>query len=331
MKGIHVNWTKPYFHKHRLRGYGFESTRQLASKTYEQPDYQVLYTILSALHWKKNGPISLYTDSIGAAFYQQLGILDMYDEVNVKFLNGYSKTDVDPAYFWTSGKIKVLANQSEPFVFLDQDMIIRTKLPNYIFNKDITVAHWEIPRGYYYFDKERWDRDIKHVDWIENYHVDDLSPNTSFLYFKDPKIIKDYHALHKKLVNTNGEEVPEWFWLLTDQGILGHVIRQNDYKVQTLTDKIFLAGVNHGTPETRYKGISESWYYPAIDYKEYINEDKEDLDWYHVWIDKIHFKFVPEYKKAQIRGFFEEIVALGFEKYLQHPRFHKYWREYANN
>ena len=31
------------------------------------------------------------------------------------------------AYFWTSGKIKCLAHQTEPFVFLDQDMIIRNK------------------------------------------------------------------------------------------------------------------------------------------------------------------------------------------------------------
>ena len=95
MKAIHVNWTKPYFEKHRLRGHGFESTKNLKSSTYTQLDYQILYTILSIVSWKKhNGPIKLYTDSIGAAFYQRFGLLDLYDEVDIRFLNNYSKTNI---------------------------------------------------------------------------------------------------------------------------------------------------------------------------------------------------------------------------------------------
>ena len=46
MKAIHVNWTKPYFEKHRLRGHGFESIIHYESDTYNLPDYQILYTIL---------------------------------------------------------------------------------------------------------------------------------------------------------------------------------------------------------------------------------------------------------------------------------------------
>ena len=54
MKAIHVNWTKPYFEKHRLRGHGFEVIKNIKSDTYVQPDYQLLYTIYSALSWKKH-------------------------------------------------------------------------------------------------------------------------------------------------------------------------------------------------------------------------------------------------------------------------------------
>ena len=50
-------------------------------------------------------PIKLYTDSIGASFYQRFGLLNLYDEVNINFLNNYSKSNIDAAYFWTSGKI----------------------------------------------------------------------------------------------------------------------------------------------------------------------------------------------------------------------------------
>ena len=131
MKAIHVNWTKPYFHRNRLRGHGFELLKNIKSDTYDVPDSQILFTLLSISYWKRyNGPIKLYTDSIGAAFYQRFGILDLYDEVDIKFLNNYSKSNVDPAYFWTSGKIKCLAHQTEPFVFLDNDMIIKQEIPD---------------------------------------------------------------------------------------------------------------------------------------------------------------------------------------------------------
>jgi hypothetical protein len=326
MKAIHVNWTKPYFERHRLRGYGFKTTRDIPSSTYDQPDYQILYTILSILYWKlHNGPIKLYTDSVGAAFYQQFNILDLYDEVNINFLNGYSKTNIDPAYFWTSGKIKCLANQAEPFVFLDQDMIIRSPLPDYIMQDDLTVTHWEIPRGYYYFEKEDWEQEISHIPFPQNYSTLDWSPNTSFLLFNNLTLLKEYHDWHKKLVDTKGASVPEWFWLLTDQGILGHVVREGDYKINTLTDKIYLADSNYGNSETRYKGQAENWYYPVSE----VNYNKDtDISWEHVWIDKIHYGWVPEYKEKQTQRFFEEIIHLKHEDYLMHPRFNKYWDEY---
>lgn len=326
MKAIHVNWTKPYFERHRLRGHGFDITRDLKSQTYDQPDYQILYTILSIIHWKRNnGPIKLYTDSIGLAFYQQFYIPELYDEVDINFLNGYSKTQVDPAYFWTSGKIKCLAHQTSPFVFLDQDMIIRSKLPDDVLKSEIAVTHWEIPRGYYYFNEKDWKSQIKHIDFPNNYNCLDWSPNTSFLLFNNLKIVKEYHDWHKKLVNTNGEEVPEWFWLLTDQGILGHVVREGDYSVNPLTDKIYLADSNYGNEETRYKGKCENWYYP-------MNPDytKEEISWEHVWIDKIHYSFIPDYKEKQTQRFFDEIVFLGYSDYLQHARFVKYWDVYKS-
>lgn len=327
MRAIHVNWTKPYFERHRLRGHGFEITRQLNSKEYDQPDYQILYTILSAWHWRKNGPIDLYTDTVGYNFYEELGLLDLYDNVNINFLDGYSKTNIDPAYFWTSGKIKVLANQTKPFVFLDQDMIIRDRLPQSLFKKDITVTHWEIPRGYYYFDKEKWEKEIKHIDFPKNYEWRDWSPNTSFLYFNNLNLLKEYHDWHKKLVNNKGNKVPEWFWLLTDQGILGHIIREGNYKTETLTDKIYLADSNYGTPETRHKGQAENWYYPIKG----ANKEKDNIDWYHVWIDKIHFYTNPKYKNSQTLGFFDEIIKINQSKFLSHPRFEKYWKQHENS
>jgi hypothetical protein len=325
MKGIHVNWTKPFFDRDRLRGHGFRATRDLKGECYDQPNYQILYTILSAGLWKlHNGSIKLYTDSIGFNFYQQFGINDLYDEVNISFLDGYSKSNIDPARFWTSGKIKVLANQKEPFVFMDQDMIIRQPIPEYILKGDVTATHWEIPRGYYYFEEQDWEREIKHIDFPTNYNCSDLCPNTSFLAVNNMDLNREYTRWHKKLVETNGNDVPEWFWLLTDQGILGHVIREGDYKANTLTDKVFLANSNYASKEERYKGKSEQWYMPiGAD-----NKKDKDLVWEHVWFNKIHFNMYPEFLKRETKRYFRECIELGLGKYLQHSRFKKDWDEY---
>ena len=327
MKGLHVNWTKPYFERQRLRGHGFEITRNLKSSYYDQPDHQIFYTLLSLAHWKHcNGPIKLYTDTVGLAFYQQFKIPELYDEVNISFLNGYSKTNIDPAYFWTSGKIKVLANQYEPFVFLDQDMIIRDKLSDYLINKDITVTHWEIPGGYYYFSKEQWEKEITHINYPDGLTVNDWSPNTSFLCFNNIDLVKEYTNWHSKLVKTDGQEVPEWFWLFTDQGILGHVLRKGDYTVQTLTDKIFYGNSNYGTSDSRNKGISEPWY-QLLD----ANISKDRLNWEHVWLKKVDYSYNEELLKADTQRFFDECVQMGLHKYLEYARFKKYWDEFHKN
>lgn len=328
MNALHVNWTAPFFNRARLRGHGFQITKDLKGECYDQPDYQIFYTILSAHHWKlHNGPIKLYTDTVGLEFYRQFNLDKLYNEIDIRFLNNYTKSKIDPALFWTSGKIRCLANQSKPFVFLDQDLIIRSTIPTRLYEKDILITHWEIPGGFYYFSEEDWNKQIKHIEFPENLSVKDWSPNTSFLYFKDTATVKEYNDWHRKLVDNKNNETPEWFWLFTDQGILGHIIRENEYNVDTLTDRIFFADNNRGTIKTRYKGICEDWYYP-------LGPDltkEEHIKWEHVWLRKSMYSEHPEIKKKETQIFFNECVELGLTEHLQFSRFQKYWDEYNKN
>jgi len=328
MKAIHVNWTAPFFHRERLRGHGDMSAPKKTEETYNIPDYQIFYTILSVLNWKKYNPdipIKLYTDSIGLAFYSQFGIDKIYDEVDIKFLNGYSRTDIDPAYFWTSGKIRVLSNQKQPFVFFDQDLIIRSKLPQWVVGgHDLTITHWEIPGGYYYFTEKEWREQIKHIEYPEDFRVNDFSPNTSFLYINNLSLLNEYTEWHKKLVDIKGNHVPEWFWLVTDQGILGHIIRQGKYQTRTLTDKCFLANNNVGTQETRQYGISEPWYYPE---NPDLTKD-EEIQWEHIWFQKTFYNFDTLYRIHETYRFFLEIKQLGRGDLIENGRFSKWWKAF---
>jgi hypothetical protein len=128
-------------------------------------------------------------------------------------------------------------------------------------------------------------------------------------------LLKEYHEWHKKLVTTKGETVPEWFWLLTDQGILGHIIRENDYNTNTLTNKIALAHHNTTSGNKRYKGKAEKWYTPEKPSPE------REVRFEHVWLDKINTE------NLHTQEWFNEIV-----NNFQRPdivsndvRWRKYW------
>jgi diadenosine tetraphosphatase ApaH/serine/threonine PP2A family protein phosphatase len=297
MKGVHVNWTRPFFERHRLRGHGFKIQRELQD-SYTQPTYQILYTVLSVLRWKQfNGPIKLYTDTIGLQFYQSIGVDKLYDEINTEILDNY--TEIDAAHFWTSGKIHCLQFETEPFTFLDQDFIVRGKIPSH--PTDLAVGHWEIPRGYYYFTREQFNREVSHYKLPDDYNPNAWIPNTSFMQVNNIEVIKNYVEEHKKMVSTN-QEVPEWFWLLTDQGVLGHTIRHFNYSVDSLTDKIFLSDSDYGSESTRAQGLSEAWYYPMN-----ANLDKDSLEWEHVWLAKVVYGLNPDFLAQDTKRFRDEI------------------------
>ena len=300
MRAIHVNWTKPFFHRDRLRGHGFKVFRSYDSDSYFQPEYSILTTILSALWWKRiNGSIKLYTDNVGAEYYRKIGILEIYDEVNTDVLENYN--DVDPAYFWTSGKIRCLKEETDPFVFLDQDFIVRSKLPD--LETPITIGHWEIPRGYYYFTKDQFEREIKHCEFPKNYNINALVPNTSFLAFNDLRIRDLYVSMHSDLVKTEGHEVPEWFWLLTDQGILGHAIRESQTKTGTITDRVYLSDSDHANIMGRRYGLSEPWY-------TFTSPKKDIVSWEHLWYMKAVFSDEPELRESTEHRYKEEIKSV---------------------
>jgi len=206
-------------------------------------------------------------------------------------------------------------------------MIIRETLPDWVRTKDLTIAHWEIGRGYYYFDKEKFEKEITHVPWIENYNVDDWSPNTSFLCFNNMELLRKYHKWHKHLVNTHGKiNVPEWFWLLTDQGILGHIVRENDFKVNTLTQEIALSHHNTIDLSTRYKGKAEKWYSLINPDYDHINDREKEVVFEHVWLDKINTQ------NLEIKKWFKEIVEqLDGSKYLDSEVWYKHWIDYHEN
>ena len=296
MKGVFVNWTKPYVERKRLRGHAFSVYRAQESDIYMTTDQEILFTILSVGYWKKfNVPTKLFTDKTGFDYYRKNGMLKLWDEIDVHTLENYDY--VDAGQFWTSGKSYAIGKQEGPFVFLDLDFIVRQKLPDWVFNSKITIPYWEIPRGYYYPTEEQYSQ-IKHWKPKDGYSYKMLIPNTSFLYINDSNVQKEYLEEHLKAVNTK-DEVPEWFWLVTDQGLFGQSLRNNNVIPQTLTDRVFLADTEYVESEV---GRADPFFYMLSH-----DKSKEQLNWDHVWFRKIVYNYDEGERVKDCKKFYKEI------------------------
>jgi hypothetical protein len=298
MTGVFVNWTKPFVERKRLRGHAFKVYRDHESDEYTTTDQELLFTILSVGYWKKfNGPTKLYTDKVGFDYYRKNKMLKLWDEIDVVTLENYDS--VDAGQFWTSAKSFAIGKQPLPFVFLDLDFIVRQKLPDWVFESKVTIPYWEIPRGYYYPTKEQYES-IKHWKPKENYAFNMLIPNTSFIYLNDESVQKEYLEEHLRAVNTK-DEIPEWFWLVTDQGLFGQSLRNNNVNPNSLTDKVFLAEYEFvDTPI----GKAEAFFY-----KVEHDKSKDLLNWHHVWFQKIVYNFNEEVRVNDCKNFYQEILS----------------------
>ena len=144
--------------------------------------------------------------------------------------------------------------------------------------------------------------------------------------YNNLEIVKEYVDWHKRLVDTPDQNTPNWFWLVTDQGILGHLIRQKKLNVQTLTDRVYLPYADFHFGEdvfTRFlEGYPHQWHLPLKP-----DETKEQLDWEHIWLAKIAYQDRPNLIQQEAQRYFDEIWQLGGQSYLQHPRFSRYWHK----
>lgn len=315
MKGVFVNWTKPFVERKRLRGHAFKMQRELFSDEYTTTDEEILFTILSVGYWKKyNGQTKLYTDKRGLTYYIKNNMLDLWDEIDVNTLENYD--EVDAGQFWTSGKSYCIGVEKGPFCFMDLDFIVRERLPEWVFNSDVTIPYWEIPRGYYYPTKEQYS-EIKHWSPPSDFAYNMMIPNTSFLYINNNLVQSEYLRDHINAVDTE-DEVPEWFWLVTDQGLFGQVLRRFNMNVQTLTDRVFIADHEGYEPKV---GLCNGHYYP-IEH----DKTKDDLKWWHVWTRKVLYASDEDARVSDCKRFYQEIVQElpKYKHLLNNPRLERY-------
>jgi hypothetical protein len=278
---------------------------EISSDEYDIIDYELLIQKVAVLRAKKHiGKTKLYTDTIGYEFYSKMGMLELWDEIDIDTLNQFDSdnSEVVAGKFWTTGKSIVIGKQSEPFVFLDNDFIIREELPHWVFDYDLVHTHWEIQRGHFFVSNIQIDQ----IGGLEDFAQNMLMPNTSFLYINSLELCKDYLKKHMDIISRTYEHIPEWLWLLADQGIMGYSARKLNLKVESLENAIY---VSYPDDDVSKVGCMPGW----VDNRNHIDHTR--LNYEHIWFTKHRLKNDIEYRNKRILELKNELYALTQNKF----------------
>ena len=295
-KIIYVTWTKPFFNKNNFTGIkSYLKDGSQAPLEYKLEDYEKLMQIYSFTSAKRHtgAPIKMYTDTAGYEYYRKENMLQYFDEVDVDFLNSVNAdSSIDPAKFWTSGKILSICNEKPPFLFLDTDLFLLNKIPDWVFEKDVTHAHWELLRAWLYVAEGRV-RDEFKLD-IPEFSETMLIPNTCFLFMNDNELVKSlqerYRELHLEIVRKNYQYVPDELWLMTDQNILGYLLRARNANVGHAINKIYIQFADN-------LGSTAVGNTPRWTHFDNIERQLPEVNYHHVWFEKTHLHQNSEYKE----------------------------------
>lgn len=307
MKVIFVNWTRPFFERKNFVGYKKHSTYEYNGDDYFLPSHEIVMQLASITSAKvKTGfPVKLITDNVGKEYYEKIGLLDLFDEVDTETLeNLNNEYNINPAQFWTSGKIISICKEEPPFVFMDLDLIMESDFPGWVFNYDVVHTHWELSRSFLYIEKHMVDNLGLNIPTFNDRM---LIPNTSFLFINNKKVLEDYLKLHLEIVTRKYEQVPDWLWLMSDQHILGYTIRDQNCKVTSFSDKTY---VQFPDEEKNKVGGLPQW----ITIPQQFQEPTVNFE--HVWLDKSTIINNQQFKDLKLKKWKTSIIENGYNHKL---------------
>jgi hypothetical protein len=157
------------------------------------------------------------------------------------------------------------------------------------------------------FTENEFNSTINHYKLPEDYSIKSLVPNTSFLFFKNDKVLSEYKTIHIECINTV-DVYPEWFWLYTDQCSLGYLIRKHKIKVDTLSDFIFLMDSDFA-----YKNEDVELGYTQPYYLQ-MNREIRNIFYNHIWLRKVQYNDDPQLKFEDCKNWISELN-LNFPQY----------------
>jgi hypothetical protein len=271
MTGVHAFWSQPTLtgtQGHHLKG----------EKKFKMFDFELLHFVLSALFYKKyNGPIHLYTDNIFATYLNENKLLNVWDFVDVGKYNEFTSLNVNPKSNWTGFKTWLLSQIPSPFLLIDHDNIVYTKIPTELFDISVRFAHLESINPYYY--PNRQDMECGNFKFNDEWNWDLDVANTCLLYFNNEKFKNEYSnkAMEFEVNNSpTNKHLAEVQYLFADQRLLVMMLEQANIDYGTFSNRKFTPDgdnpdwTNVGSDKLIDKvGFDHTW-----GYKHHLKENK---------------------------------------------------------
>jgi hypothetical protein len=188
-----------------------------------------------------------------------------------------------------------------PYLFLDLDFIVRDNLPSWVWNYDVVHTQWEIQRGEFFVFEHQLEQMGGIPDFVQNM----MMPNTSFVFMNNEKLRDEYFQKHMDLINREYDHIPEWLWLIADQGILGYSIRKLNCTAESIENRLYLSYPELPLlgPKSPGKGLFWVKDPNRIDHT-------ENMDYYHVWLDKYYFKTQEWFRNQKVKELNDELLKL---------------------
>lgn len=292
MIGIHAYWSNPTLSG--TFGHHVSGTKE----DFFMYPFELLHFICSALQWKAlNGPIHLYTDEVFYNYLKERNYHIFWDKIDTSMTKEFNKLRVDSRYNWTSFKTWLVGKLDTPFLVLDHDNMVYTKIPEQLYDCDVRFAHFETLDEEVYKDRDELEVEgFEFKDWDWEMAV----ANTCMMYFRSKKLAEEYSTTALDFLSKHkptSDIAKEKQYLFADQRLLGMILEYNNANYGTFSNTIFDVRASEyfiisEEPLLDEVGFDHTWFYKH----ELARGDKDTLTQYvnrhREYIEQYQPKFV---------------------------------------
>jgi hypothetical protein len=214
--------------------------------SFKQTKAEVLCTASCAMfikHYYPQFKTNLFVDNHTIKYYEQFGLLDIFDNVDNILLN--KDFGVNLKVYWAAGKIFAQSLFDGPTLMMDLDFRFFAEIDKFgIFDSDITCLWAEIREDEHYLTPQEA-MSYTYLNW--NLPWDNYAFNTSFLYFRNDEVRKKYCDLgieymrsnYKILKNDMSDIENRKFMMFVEQYMLRQLSKKYQQSVTVLVDDFY--------------------------------------------------------------------------------------------
>lgn len=272
---------------------------------YEFGKLSIITAFLSVLKWKSYGfTTKLYVDSDYKEYFDRIGLLEMYDEVDDTFLNDsdsiYEAKEISKSLFWSFSKLFVLEKETEPIIISDMDFVPFEDYNKFVDKKCFAFYKEPLTEDYYPSSPDKYlelKPDYQFPDW---YDWKCNSYNCAVLYINEPSLKELYlnqaYEYAKGINNT-----------LTERTLTNNIhVLFAEQKMINICAKHLGIDITETIVENGSKLINETVCHLSI-YKMIDNESYEkSLNWILSFMKKLNEVSVETYNKLVSLDIFKE-------------------------